>query len=67
MSSDEPIDGVALELTCPCGYENFERVVVSRKPHAAVVTDFVACVGCRPCTGFRFGHLVPCPRVLAMK
>ena len=39
-------DGVE-ELTCPCGYENFERIVVQRKPHAPVVTDFVACVGCK--------------------
>lgn len=35
------------ELICPCGYENFERVVVKRRPGAPVVTDFVACVGCR--------------------
>ena len=41
------MDGVELELVCPCGYENFERIVVQRKPHAAVVTDFVACVGCK--------------------
>jgi hypothetical protein len=44
----DPIEGVALELTCPCGLaENFERVVVRRKPHDPIVTDFVACVGCR--------------------
>jgi hypothetical protein len=43
----DPIEGVALELTCPCGFENFERVVVQRKPHDPIVTDFVACVGCR--------------------
>ena len=36
-----------LELTCPCGYENFERIVVQRKPHPPIVTDFVACVGCK--------------------
>src|SRR4051794_9249034 len=24
-----------------------ERIVVQRKPHAPIVTDFVACVGCR--------------------
>jgi hypothetical protein len=33
------MDVVELELMCPCGYENFERVVVQRKPHAPVVTD----------------------------
>jgi hypothetical protein len=38
---------VELELVCPCGYENFERVVVQRKPHPPIVTDFVACVGCK--------------------
>ena len=49
MSPDQnkELDGVALELLCLCGSENFERVVVERRPHAAVVTDFVACVGCR--------------------
>jgi len=36
-----------LKLVCPCGYENFERIVVQREPHPPVVTDFVACVGCR--------------------
>ena len=41
------MDGVELELVCPCGYENFERVVVQRRPHQPVVTDFVACVGCK--------------------
>jgi hypothetical protein len=41
------MDGAELELICPCGFENFERVVVRRKPHDAIVTDFVACVGCR--------------------
>jgi hypothetical protein len=34
-------------LVCPCGFENFERVVVHRKPQDPIVTDFVACVGCR--------------------
>jgi hypothetical protein len=47
MSTDESIDGVELELICLCGFENFERVVVQRKPHSPIVTDFVACVGCR--------------------
>ena len=41
------MDGVELELVCPCGFENFERVVVNRKPNSPVVTDFVACVGCK--------------------
>jgi hypothetical protein len=41
------MNGIELELVCPCGFENFERVVVQRKPHGAIVTDFVACVGCR--------------------
>jgi len=44
------LDGAELELSCPCGYENFERVVVQRKPNLPVVTDFVACVGARRCT-----------------
>ena len=43
----EQIEGAELELVCTCGYESFERVVVQRKPHAPIVTDFVACVGCR--------------------
>jgi hypothetical protein len=37
------MDGVELELVCLCGFENFERVVVQRKPNPPVVTDFVAC------------------------
>lgn len=41
------MDGVELDLVCLCGYENFERVVVQRKPHPPIVTEFVACVGCR--------------------
>jgi hypothetical protein len=41
------VDGVELELVCPCGHENFERIVVQRKPHPPIVTDFVACVGCK--------------------
>lgn len=36
-----------LELICPFGHENFERVIVERKPGSPIVTDFVACVGCR--------------------
>jgi hypothetical protein len=43
----DPIDGAELELVCLCGFENFQRVIVQRKPHAPIVTDFVACVGCR--------------------
>jgi hypothetical protein len=41
------MDGVGLELVCPCGFENFERVIVQRRLGSPVVTDFVACVGCR--------------------
>ena len=41
------LEGVELELQCACGHENFERVVVQRPPGAPIVTDFVACVGCR--------------------
>jgi hypothetical protein len=41
------LGGVELELACPCGYENFERIVVQRKPHPPVATDFVASVGCK--------------------
>jgi hypothetical protein len=43
----DPIDGAELELVCLCGHENFQRVVVQRKPNPPIVTDFVACVGCR--------------------
>ena len=42
-----PIEGAELDLVCLCGFENFERVVVQRKPNPPIVTDFVACVGCR--------------------
>ena len=34
-------------LSCSCGSENFERVVVRRVQQADYVTDFVACVHCR--------------------
>ena len=47
MGIMDPLDGAELELACPCGYENFERVIVQRKPHAPIITDFVACVGCK--------------------
>ena len=43
----DSLDGAELELVCPCGFENFERVIVQRKPHPLIVTDFVACVGCK--------------------
>ena len=42
------MDGAELEIVCFCGgSENFERVIVQRKPYAPIVTDFVACVACR--------------------
>jgi len=41
------VAGAELEIACPCGFENFERIVVQRKPHPPIVTDFVACVGCK--------------------
>ena len=34
-------------LSCSCGSENFERVVVQRVGQADYATDFVACVLCR--------------------
>ncbi len=46
MAQADPIDGAELELICLCGYENFQRVIVQRKPNPPIVTDFVACVGC---------------------
>jgi hypothetical protein len=46
-ASEEGIDGAELGLLCACGHENFERVVVQRRAHPPIVTDFVACVGCR--------------------
>jgi hypothetical protein len=55
------LDGVELELVCLCGYENFERVVVQRKPHAPVVTDFVACVGCKAMNWAPLRPLDPMP------
>ena len=56
----DPLDGVELELTCPCESENFERVVVQRKPHAPIVTDFVACVGCKTM------YFVPMPKSVVL-
>ena len=42
------MDVAELEIRCLCGdSENFERIVVRRKPNPPIVTDFVACVGCR--------------------
>ena len=41
------MEGADFGLTCQCGSENFERVIVRRNPAAPIVTDFVACVGCR--------------------
>ena len=42
------MDGAELEIVCLCGgSENFERVIVQRKPNPPIVTDFVACVACR--------------------
>ena len=35
-----------LGLECLCGGDRFERVVVQRRPHRAIVTDFVACLAC---------------------
>ena len=51
MTSDrtprgEEIDAAEAGLACVCGSENFERVIVQRKPAAPIVTDFVACVEC---------------------
>ncbi|MDQ2736037.1 MAG: hypothetical protein M3Y55_13850 [Pseudomonadota bacterium] len=34
-------------LTCACGSENFERVVIRRLQRHDYRTDFVACVLCR--------------------
>jgi len=34
-------------LSCPCGSENFERVVVRRQGQPDYVTEFVACVLCK--------------------
>jgi hypothetical protein len=41
------MEGSDIGLICPCGCENFDRVVVQRKPGPPIVTDFVACVSCR--------------------
>ena len=41
------MDGAQLEIVCLCGgSENFERVIVLRKP-PPIFIDFVACVACR--------------------
>ena len=39
------MDGVELELVCPCGYE-LRGDRGSAQAACAVVTDFAACVGC---------------------
>ena len=44
---DGDSDAAEQGVTCACGYENFERVVVERVPGRPIVTDFLACVGCR--------------------
>ena len=41
------MEGADLELECPCGYENFERVMVRRPGRPDHVSDFVACVSCK--------------------
>jgi len=41
------MEGSDLGMACLCGAENFERVVVQRRPGPPIVTDFVACIGCR--------------------
>ena len=52
MSSDGPparanISADVAGLECLCGMgDSFERVVVQRLPHPAIVTDFVACTAC---------------------
>jgi len=47
------MDGVELELVCPCGYENFERVVVSANlTRRSSPTSWLASAA-RPCTGHR--------------
>ena len=56
------MDGVELELVCPCGFEHFERVIVQRLPQAPIVTDFVACVGCRSVYFAPVRRLDPEPR-----
>ena len=42
MSAEWPAEPV-----CGCGYENFERVIVERIANRPIITDFLACVGCR--------------------
>jgi hypothetical protein len=56
------MDGPELELVCPCGFENFERIVVQRKPNAPIVTDFVACVGCKAMYWSLYDGLTLSPR-----
>ncbi|MDQ6684151.1 MAG: hypothetical protein M3Z16_03415 [Pseudomonadota bacterium] len=44
LSMQEDVD---LQISCPCGCENFNRIVVERIKGRPVVTDLVACVECR--------------------
>lgn len=41
------MEGADLELACPCGCENFSRVIVRRIGRHDHVSDLVACVSCR--------------------
>ena len=58
----DPLEGADHGLVCPCGYENFERVIVRRNPAAPIVTDFVACIGCR---AMYFAPVAPLPKLLS--
>ena len=35
------------DLLCPCGSDNFERVVVNRQGQSDYSTEFVACTLCK--------------------
>jgi hypothetical protein len=43
----DPLEGADVGLACPCGSENFERVIVRRAGKDPHITDFVACIGCK--------------------
>jgi hypothetical protein len=45
------MDGMELELVCPCGFENFERIVVQRKPHPPVVLTLWRAWAAERCIG----------------
>lgn len=47
MTASVGMEGADVGLACLCGSENFDRVIVHRKPGPPIVTDFVACIGCR--------------------